>query len=221
MADVFLSYGRADHDIARAIAEQLQADGRTVWWDAEATPGASFREEIARQLDDAKFVIVLWTPNSVRSQWVISEAQRALIQKKLIPVRTSDVDIHEIPQPFDILHTPLLGQNVLVALRSRLKPNRWFSSLSFFGLVLSLLIAIPALIALAPLAVILSGRSVLVWQDIAQPGETYHLKGYGNLGDSKGPSLACYYFTGWSIVGVAFWYSPNDIFGRHRCPPLH
>lgn len=123
MADVFLSYGGADRDIAGALAEQLQAEGRTVWWDVEATPGVSFREEIARQLDDARSVIVLWTPNSMRSEWVISEAQRALSQKKLIPVRTSDVDIHEIPQPFDTLHTPLLGQNVLVALHRRLTRN--------------------------------------------------------------------------------------------------
>src|SRR5262245_55071479 len=112
MTDVFLSYARSDRDIARALAEQLQAEGRTVWWDAVATPGARFREEIARQLDDAKSVVVLWTPNSVRSQWVISEAQRALTQKKLVPVRTPDVHIHDIPQPFDTLHTPSLGHNV-------------------------------------------------------------------------------------------------------------
>jgi hypothetical protein len=71
------------------------------------------------------------------------------------------------------------------------------------------------------LAIVLGGgRSVLVWQQKVQPGETYHLEGYGDLGRTNGASLACYYFTGASVVGVAFWYSPNDLFGRHRCPPL-
>jgi hypothetical protein len=76
MADIFVSYASADRDVAEALAEQLQADGLSVWWDVETAPGANFREEIAKQLNAAKTVIVVWTPESVKSQWVISEAQR-------------------------------------------------------------------------------------------------------------------------------------------------
>jgi hypothetical protein len=64
---------------------------------------------------------------------------------------------------------------------------------------------------------VVSERSVLVWQDTVQPGETYTLEGYGNLGNSKQTTLACYYFTGFGVVGVAKWYSPNNFLGVRRC----
>lgn len=142
MADVFVSYASADRDIAKALAEQIQADGRSVWWDVETAPGASFREEIAKQLNAAKSVIVIWTPASVKSQWVISEAQRAAAQNKLIPVRTPDVDVHSIPQPFDVLHTPIVSDNVIAAIKVRPRSMSWLSTRYFIGMVLRLSIVV-------------------------------------------------------------------------------
>ena len=142
MADVFVSYASADRDVAKALAEQLQADGRSVWWDVETAPGASFREEIAKQSNAAKTVIVIWTPASVQSQWVISEAQRAAAQNKLIPVRTPDVDIHSIPQPFDTLHTPIVSENVIAAIKVRPRPRSWLSARYFIGMIVRLSIVV-------------------------------------------------------------------------------
>ena len=50
------------------------------------------------------------------------------------------------------------------------------------------------------------------------PGETYIVIDYGNLGDSKSSSLACKYFSGRSILTKVFWYSPNNILGKDECP---
>jgi hypothetical protein len=60
---------------------------------------------IEKQLDDAKAVIVVWTLQSIRSNWVISEAERARDQHKLIPVKEPEVQVRDIPMPFGVLHT--------------------------------------------------------------------------------------------------------------------
>lgn len=34
-------------------------------------------------------------------------------------------------------------------------------------------------------------------------------------------TLACYYFTGLSVVKKEFWYAPNDFMGRSVCASLY
>jgi hypothetical protein len=81
-----------------------------------------------------------------------------------------------------------------------------------------LVYALVALVLIVEIAVIVSGRSLLVWQHTVRPGEKYILEDYGDIGKAGGKSLACYYFTGMSVVGTAFHFSANNIFGRNRCP---
>ena len=52
------------------------------------------------------------------SNWVYSEASRAQAQKKLVTVRSAEVDVRLIPPPFDTLHVDLLDQRerIFVAL---------------------------------------------------------------------------------------------------------
>lgn len=52
---------------------------------------------------------MIWTPNSVNSDWVISEADRARAARKLVPLRLPAVAPHDIPPPFDRLHTEIIG----------------------------------------------------------------------------------------------------------------
>jgi hypothetical protein len=106
MADVFISYARADAEIASGLATDCRKKGLSVWMDTDITVGGSFRQEISDELSAAKSVFVIWTPNSILSNWVISEAQRSLALGKYVPVRTPDLDINAIPQPFDTYHTP-------------------------------------------------------------------------------------------------------------------
>jgi hypothetical protein len=58
-----------------------------------------------KQLAAARAVITIWTPNSIRSDWVRAEAGRAKAEGKLIPVKTSDVAYADIPLPFGEMHT--------------------------------------------------------------------------------------------------------------------
>ncbi len=108
MADIFISYSKTDAYIAQTLAQDLEAHSLSAWWDASLVPGDMFSQEIMRELDRAKIVIVIWTKTSVDSKWVVAEASRALETGKLIPVRSNDLDINEIPLPFNALQTALL-----------------------------------------------------------------------------------------------------------------
>jgi TIR domain len=101
-AQVFLSYAREDVDVARALAEALQADGHRVWWDRRLGGGDDFSVEIERQLTASRVAIVLWSASSVQSAFVRDESSRARDAGKLLPVRIEAV---ALPLGFGTLHT--------------------------------------------------------------------------------------------------------------------
>jgi len=105
MADFFISYAKESRGSAEWLAGALSGRGYSVWWDTSLVAGRSFRDAILRELDDARAVIVIWTPYSVSSNWVIAEADRALSMGKLIPVMADGVQTRSIPMPFGVLHT--------------------------------------------------------------------------------------------------------------------
>lgn len=102
MANVFISYTRADQKQVAAIAEALTRKGYTVWWDTSLLAGARFRATIALQLAAAQCVVVVWSPISVNSDWVLDEAEYAKKQEKLIPI---EITTCAIPLGFRQLQT--------------------------------------------------------------------------------------------------------------------
>jgi hypothetical protein len=108
MADVFISYSKARADLTQALSQDLEAKGLSVWWDAEMIAGGSFRQQIQEELKSCKAAIVIWTPQSVGSDYVLSEAERARTAGKLIQLRTADVDPADLPTPFDTSHVALV-----------------------------------------------------------------------------------------------------------------
>lgn len=109
MADVFISYAREDQSTAEAIAKALALEGLEgwhVWWDHSLKPGERFRQVIERELDAARCVLVLWSKHSVRSRFVLDEAERAQDRGVLIPLLIDkDIDTSDIPLGFGVLHT--------------------------------------------------------------------------------------------------------------------
>lgn len=108
MADVFISYSKTHAEVTRRLADELERLNLTVWWDTELVAGESYRQRIQDEIAAARAAIVVWTPDSITSEFVISEAARAHAQRKLIQVRTSDVATTSIPPPFDVSHVPLV-----------------------------------------------------------------------------------------------------------------
>ncbi len=101
MRDIFISYASQDKKKAGLLAEVLEQQGWSVWWDRKIPPGKSFDEVIAEALDAAKCVVVLWSKYSVKSNWVKEEAAMASKRKILIPALIDDVGI---PLGFGRIH---------------------------------------------------------------------------------------------------------------------
>src|SRR5262249_20475124 len=91
MADIFVSYAKTDRSLASKLVAMLEAEGWSVWWDKTLGAADLYRDEIMKQLASARAVIAIWTPNSIRSDWVRAEAGTAKADGKLIPVKTADV----------------------------------------------------------------------------------------------------------------------------------
>jgi hypothetical protein len=91
MADIFISYASPDRETARTLAERLVELGYGVWWDRTIPPGRQFDEVIQETLHAARCVIVLWSAQSVRSNWVKTEAAEALALDRLVPALIEDV----------------------------------------------------------------------------------------------------------------------------------
>ncbi|MDB4462918.1 toll/interleukin-1 receptor domain-containing protein [Akkermansiaceae bacterium] len=124
---VFISYSREDKKHAKKLADFLLSCGHVVWWDQEIHAGSDYRQEISKELKLADKVIVLWTSHSVKSTFVVDEAQRANNYGKLVPVT---MNFSEPPMGFGHLHAvsavdlesefPL----ILAAVKSRPAPNQ-------------------------------------------------------------------------------------------------
>ncbi|HEX5961879.1 MAG TPA: TIR domain-containing protein [Rhodanobacteraceae bacterium] len=87
MADVFVSYARADKARVAPLVAAIEARGWSVWWDPDISPGQEFDDQIDAELMSAKAVVVVWTPTSVVSRWVRGEARDAADRGVLVPVR--------------------------------------------------------------------------------------------------------------------------------------
>ncbi len=101
LADIFISYARADRERVEKLAVALEAEGYSVWWDRHIAGGAEFSEEIEKELAAAKAVVVVWSAESVKSRWVKDEAVAAADAHKLIPV---SLDGTEAPMGFRQFH---------------------------------------------------------------------------------------------------------------------
>jgi TolB-like protein len=86
MPDIFLSYNREDQATARRFAEAFQGEGFEVWWDTTLRAGEAYDEVTEHALNEAKAVVVLWSPRSVGSRWVRAEATQADRNRTLVPV---------------------------------------------------------------------------------------------------------------------------------------
>src|SRR5262245_60506915 len=130
MADIFISYSQMDRDVARGLADFLENCGYEIWWDYELVGGQKYRNKIKEELAQAKAAIVIWTPNSVESDWVIEEAEEAKHSNKLIATRVDALDFRAIPLGFRGLQTDVVTgpERILKALEkigvSPLRPPR-------------------------------------------------------------------------------------------------
>ena len=95
-SDVFISYARSNEAQANLVCEALRERGYGVWRDDELPAHRSYADVIEERLESAKAVVVLWSADASRSQWVRAEADAARNAGTLVQV-SSDGTLPPIP----------------------------------------------------------------------------------------------------------------------------
>jgi adenylate cyclase len=107
VADVFISYARSTADQAQKIADALRNLGFGVWRDDELPAHRDYSEVIEERLRSAKAVVVVWSAEAVKSQWVRAEADLAREAGTLVQL---NLDGAPLPMPFNrIQYADLAG----------------------------------------------------------------------------------------------------------------
>lgn len=91
MPDIFLSYSSNDRERIKPLVAALEGQGWSVWWDRKIPPGKTWHQTIEEALNDAKCVVVAWTADSVKSDWVMIEAEEGKSRMALFPVFMDEV----------------------------------------------------------------------------------------------------------------------------------
>lgn len=86
MADICISYARADFDRVKALARALKAQGWSVWWDDEVRGGEIYAKNIQKALEEARVVVAVWSKSSIESNWVRDEAEFGRDRGTLVPI---------------------------------------------------------------------------------------------------------------------------------------
>lgn len=97
MDDLFISYSRKDQPTAKRLHNFLDDEGWDVWWDQEIQVGENWNDDLVEALNKSKAIVILWSKNSVKSEWVRKEAQYAYDHNKLFPILLEECDV---PEPF-------------------------------------------------------------------------------------------------------------------------
>ena len=102
LRQVFISAAKSDNAWARDLSERLEKAGIDTWVPvAEILPGANWSREIGRALDRADAMVVLVSPDAMKSDWVRREIQFALgeerFENRLIPVQVRRTPSDDIP----------------------------------------------------------------------------------------------------------------------------
>jgi len=98
MSEVFISYARQAEAAALRFADALRAQGYAVWRDDELPPHRLYADVIEERLKDARAVLVIWSADAVKSDWVRAEADVARAAGKLVQL---SVDGSIPPLPFN------------------------------------------------------------------------------------------------------------------------
>jgi len=93
---VFVSYRRADADVADGLLKRLEAAGYGVWLDRSDIGGGSrWREEIEQALQQADAVIFLISQPALESDEVYRELARAIeLGKAIVPLRLDQAPLY-------------------------------------------------------------------------------------------------------------------------------
>ncbi|MDJ0676810.1 MAG: TIR domain-containing protein [Calothrix sp. MO_167.B42] len=96
--DVFISYSRADSDLARKINDSLQIQGKTTWFDQESiASGSDFKQEIDRGIKASDNFLFILSPRSVNSPYCKDEVEYAAsLNKRFVTLLHREVNTNDL-----------------------------------------------------------------------------------------------------------------------------
>ncbi|MGI8611233.1 MAG: TIR domain-containing protein [Sphingomicrobium sp.] len=103
--EIFISYARSSEPHAVQIARVLQDHGYSVWWDEDLPAHRAYSEVIEERLNSARAVLVVWSADAAKSEWVRAEADAARQMRKLVQL---SIDGVLPPMPFNQIQCPAL-----------------------------------------------------------------------------------------------------------------
>lgn len=96
--DIFLSYSSKDNQLALELRNALESKGAKVFIAEQSIPvGEAWKEEIRQAIRCAKLVVLLLTPASVNSPWVIFECGAAWVLNSPICIAVAHVQMSDMP----------------------------------------------------------------------------------------------------------------------------
>lgn len=134
MADVAIAYAHEDRAQVHQIVDHLADRGLTGFWDWTIPPGQMWANIVERNILAAPTFLVLWTENSVRSDWVKEEVSIAKqAQRKILAFRDTSVSQNQISIGFRSQIAPTYSEANLdealaragIATKSPIKVQEW------------------------------------------------------------------------------------------------
>jgi hypothetical protein len=92
MSDIFISYASEERDRVLPLVSALEKTGWSIFWDRTIPAGKTWRQVIGFEIRTCRSVLVVWTENSVTSEWVLEEAETGKRRGILIPVLLDNVE---------------------------------------------------------------------------------------------------------------------------------
>ncbi|NEO33827.1 MAG: TIR domain-containing protein [Symploca sp. SIO3C6] len=97
--DVFISYSRADSDLARKLNEELQLQGKNTWFDQESiASGSDFQQEVYQGIKVCDNFLFIISSRSVNSPYCADEVEYAAnLNKRFVTVlhrQVNTTDLH-------------------------------------------------------------------------------------------------------------------------------
>ncbi|MEM8685488.1 MAG: TIR domain-containing protein, partial [Pseudomonadota bacterium] len=83
--------------VRRFVDKLVVTRGWSVWWDHSIRTGEDFDRQIEKHVTSARCVVVIWSSESVESEWVRAEAAEGWKRGALLPILIDDC---EPPMPF-------------------------------------------------------------------------------------------------------------------------
>lgn len=122
VATIYISYQSYDHEIVSLLVPLLEEKGHKVRFDQELFIGAAWRDHLMGALLASDVLLVLWTKNSYRSQFVPAEigVARATPRIGLLPVLIGEAEIPPFIQDLMVERIPDADPEALRKLSEKL-----------------------------------------------------------------------------------------------------